>query len=374
MTQNIVIIGASSGALVAKALTSSLPESHRLILIEKLEYAYHPVSSLRGAVVEGKEEDSFADLDSFFPSGSRHVVLKGTEVKQLHANSLTLSKEFEGSTQLDFAYAVLGLGATYNPPSRPASVSKQEAIAGQRALQAAVKQSKSLLIIGGGPVGVEFSGEVRTVYSDKKITLVTSGPLLPGAWKDSLRNKLTSLLHSNKIEVKTQTSIEIPEDVPIAEHLPTPRDITLSDGSKVSTDFVLIATGGKPNTTLLTSSGFGANLDENNRIKVNPTTLKVADGELAERYFAFGDASNAPGPKTYFAATQQVPVLTSQILAAINKGKAKTWKEPMNVMVVPFGPSNGHGQIGPFVLGGWFTSFAKGKTLFVPDFKKLYQA
>lgn len=57
--QNIVIIGASSGALVAKALLAAgLPESHRIVLIEKLEYAYHPISSLRGAVVEGEHSIS----------------------------------------------------------------------------------------------------------------------------------------------------------------------------------------------------------------------------------------------------------------------------------------------------------------------------
>lgn len=301
------------------------------------------------------------------------MVLKGTEVTQLHAKSLTLSEPFEGSAELSFEYAVLALGATYNPPSRPASSSKQDAIEAQRALQAAIKKSNSVLIVGGGPVGIEFSGEIRSVYKDKKVTIATSGPLMPGPWKDSLRTKLAGLLKSSAIDAKTNVKVDLPQDLAIAQHLSTPRDVPLSDGSTVSTDFVLVATGGQPNTSLISNSGFSSILDDQHRIKVDPTTLKISDGELSERYYSFGDASNAPGPKTYFAASQQAPVLTSQLLAALKKGKAKAWKEPMNVMVVPFGPSDGRGQVGPFVLGGWFASFAKGKTLFVPDFKKLYQ-
>ena len=66
----------------------------------------------------------------------------------MSAKSLTLSKEFEGSNELEFEYALLGLGSAYNPPSRPASASKRSAIDAQRAMQKAIRAAESVLIVG----------------------------------------------------------------------------------------------------------------------------------------------------------------------------------------------------------------------------------
>ena len=88
--------------------------------------------------------------------------------------------------------------------------------------------------MGGGPVGIEFAGEIRSVYKDKKITIATSGPLMPGPWKDSLRTKLAGLLKNTNVDAKTNVKVDLPEDPAVAEHLSTPRDVSLSDGSTIS--------------------------------------------------------------------------------------------------------------------------------------------
>lgn len=54
MVKNVVIIGSSSGGILARDLENRLPKTHRIIMIERLEFAYHPVSSLRGAVQPGE--------------------------------------------------------------------------------------------------------------------------------------------------------------------------------------------------------------------------------------------------------------------------------------------------------------------------------
>ncbi|CAO1616513.1 unnamed protein product [Sympodiomycopsis kandeliae] len=387
MSKNIVVVGASAGAVLARSLAHHLPDSYRLILIERLDYAFHPTSSLRGAVREGKEADSFQDLDNFFSSTSRHVVLKGTEVSRIRASTLVLSKPFEASAELDFEYAVLALGTLYHPPARPVhppkytalidppSPSKDEALRAQQNIQQAIKSSGSILIIGGGPVGIEFAGEVRHAYKGKRITIVTSSSLLPGPWKESMRYKFAALLRENNVNVKTHTSIHQPEDLPINQHLSMIRNVTLSDGSTIQADFIFLATGGKPNTKLIADSGYPDLLDEKKRIKVNPLTLKIVKGELSDRIFVMGDASNAPGPKTYYTATEQVPVLVSQIMSGINRSRAfRTWKEPKHILVVPFGPWDGYAQLGPLVVGNWVTSAVKGRTLRLHDWRRLYKA
>jgi NADH dehydrogenase FAD-containing subunit len=53
--KNVVIIGgAGGGAQVARDLEKSLPDTHRLILIEKNDFAYWPIGGLRAAVKPGK--------------------------------------------------------------------------------------------------------------------------------------------------------------------------------------------------------------------------------------------------------------------------------------------------------------------------------
>lgn len=44
-----------------------------------------------------------------------------------------------------------------------------------------IKKSTDIVIIGGGPVGVELSGEIGTDLPDKKVTLIHSKPSLIGA-------------------------------------------------------------------------------------------------------------------------------------------------------------------------------------------------
>ena len=52
--KNIVVVGSASGAAVARKLEKLLPDSHRVILIEKNGFAYWPVSALRSGVREGQ--------------------------------------------------------------------------------------------------------------------------------------------------------------------------------------------------------------------------------------------------------------------------------------------------------------------------------
>jgi apoptosis-inducing factor 2 len=41
-----------------------------------------------------------------------------------------------------------------------------------------MESSQSILVVGGGSVGVELAGEIATDYPGKKVTLVHKGPRL----------------------------------------------------------------------------------------------------------------------------------------------------------------------------------------------------
>ena len=57
---------------------------------------------------------------------------------------------------------------------------KPEGVAWLRAAQNRVKNSGSVLVIGGGALGVQFATDIKQHYPEKRVTLVHSGPqLLP---------------------------------------------------------------------------------------------------------------------------------------------------------------------------------------------------
>ncbi len=57
---------------------------------------------------------------------------------------------------------------------------KLEGVSWLRAAQERVKNSGSVLVIGGGALGVQFATDIKHFYPEKKVTLVHSGPqLLP---------------------------------------------------------------------------------------------------------------------------------------------------------------------------------------------------
>lgn len=374
--RNVVIIGGYGGALTARALAASVPQDVRLILIEKNGYAFYPPAALRAAVIPGAEDNALTELDGFFPAGSKHVVLKSTAVTALHEKSVTIAGEFEGSNTIPFEYAILATGATYAHPSRPGSADREEVLKGLRAVQADVKQAKSILIVGGGPVGVEFAGEVKSVHPDKKITLVSRPAGLIDGFNPNLGKRLHNTLNKSGVDVRLGVSLDhLPQDLPTSKLLSEPRTFSFSDGSSVEADFVLVASGGKPNTSLVKDSGFASALDQSGRVKVDPKTLRVLDSNLGF-YFAVGDCSDAPGSKTAVCTQFQAPVAASgvqQLLAG--KGKSgKTYKEPPRILLVSYGPRDGQGVMFNWNVGSWITTAMKSKTLFVPDFKKLYKA
>lgn len=62
---------------------------------------------------------------------------------------------------------------------------------------AELKAAQTILIIGGGPVGIEMAGEIMEDMPGKSVTLVTSKELMPSPdvefsekFRTRLRNKL----------------------------------------------------------------------------------------------------------------------------------------------------------------------------------------
>lgn len=254
--KNVVFVGYGPSAVqAAKDLATSLPADFRIVAITSAE-GYWPVASLRASVVpvcaisddvrayeesltehclwQGWEDKPVASVDAAFPQDDRHVMLKTTNVVELRKDSVVVDKAhpdlgFEG-TEIPFEYCVLATvriraaprirmcsaaevvlqGSKYPYPCRPHSGSSfTQTIEDLRATQLEVSRARHILVIGGGPVGIEFAGEVAAHYDGrhgrekKQITVVHSRERLldqPG-WKEKLGKSLKQQLESYGVEV-----------------------------------------------------------------------------------------------------------------------------------------------------------------------------
>ncbi|EIW72649.1 hypothetical protein M231_06549 [Tremella mesenterica] len=404
---NIVIIGASvAGHTLANSLVPIIPATHRIILVDALEFSYWPISGLRAAVVPGWEKKVLRPLtqDTVFQKDSPHRMVPGNKVIELKKGSVILEKPFEGSTELSFFKCIIATGASQPVPMRPQGrEGAAEAEARLVKMQEDIKQATKVVIIGGGPVGVEMAGEIHDMYPDTSITIIHDGPALlqssppvpnpedtPSPWtmppvNPKLSKALSGLMKEIKIDV-------ILDDRAISSDIPGEwdgsigsqggiKEVKLRSGKSVETDFVFLGVGNKVNVDLVKRADTGAlagsliHVDEYLRI-----TSTSPESPLKENYYAIGDCSSTPGWKTSQGAQADAQGLAPIIVADCKLRPAKPYKRSkMHGLFIPIGTAHGRGYVTFPLLGDvFFPEFmvkkAKGTDLFFTGgFLKLFQ-
>ncbi len=146
------------------------------------------------------------------------------------------------------------------------------------------KQPKELVIIGAGPVGLEFS----QMYSrfGTKVTILQRGKSIFGSGEPKLIARLAEILQNEGIVIKTNVNIKS------ARKKSGKKIITFEiDGKQeeISTDKILLAAGKTPNTKDLGIENIGVEVNNKHAIVVDKFF------QTNNPYvFAIGDVSNAP--------------------------------------------------------------------------------
>lgn len=71
---------------------------------------------------------------------------------------------------------------------------------------ASVSNASDILVVGGGPIGIEMCGEINEVFPEKSVTLVTSRELMPSPdveFPAKFRTRLATKLQSIGVAVNT---------------------------------------------------------------------------------------------------------------------------------------------------------------------------
>jgi len=155
-------------------------------------------------------------------------------------------------------------------------------------IEAALKQTKHALVIGGGLLGLEAGYHFRR--KGIETTIVEKLPrLLANQLDDTGSEVFTRRVRSFGVTVITSGDIIAIEGSDGSDHSPV-RQVRLSDGSVIETDLVLVSIGVRANSSLAQSAGLavGKRIETDDHMRTSAADIYAAGDAAEPQHFWFG--------------------------------------------------------------------------------------
>ncbi|MGW6961103.1 NAD(P)/FAD-dependent oxidoreductase [Streptomyces chartreusis] len=352
------------GGYAGVRLARELDADADVTLIDFKEAIFHRVASLRASADTDWTYAPFIPYDSLLANG-RVVRNKVVRIDPEQRRVVLATGH-----RVPYDVPVIATGADHQEPARFTGNTVAEAAASFRGHQRRITDARSLLVIGGGPSGVELAAELRLANPRASVTLAHSGQrLLSHHGTGRMGRQARSWLERHDVRVLLDTFVSSAGGVGMGL-----RDQT---GSPLGADVVFWTTGTTPNTLWLRLAGLGAWLDERGHVKVDDHLRVVGRRDI----FAIGDVNNVSEAKLSPSAVAQGEATAHNIRAYLDQGKhgntPRPYKPaPVRIFSVPFGPDGGTTLLPALgrdvlVLGNRATAALKSKHLAIPIMEKL---
>ncbi len=325
----IVIIGGGfAGARTAQDLVKS--GFLNVTLIDRKDYFEVTYATLRGVTQPKKWGESSRKKYTDFFDG-RFLQASVTEMSENHL--LTDTDE-----SINFDYAVIATGSSY--PSFQIGKSSSALSLEQRNLHfeqenKKLLKAKNIVIIGGGPVGVELAGEIADYYPDKSVTLIQKSNRLLNGFRQKTSDTANRLLTKVGVRVLLNDTME---ENSKGEYF------TVNSQEMLPADLVYNCVGVTVNTGWL-SQRLANSLNDRGHLMVDEF-LRV---ENHQHIFAIGDCSNIKEAKLGYLADIQGEAVAKNMLRLVKGKKLKAYKTNPDVVLVPTGRKSGLVQL-PFAV------------------------
>ncbi|TDC84912.1 FAD-dependent oxidoreductase [Actinomadura sp. 7K507] len=325
MRTTVAVVGGGYGGI---ALAKELDDVTDVVLIEPRDTFVHNVAALRGLTDPRWTDRMFIPYDRLL---SRGRVIRDKAVR-VDATSVTLAS----GTRIEAAYIVLATGSSYPFPAKAGVADSATAKERYHATRKALADADSVLLLGGGPVGLELAGEITSVWPDKAVTIVTrDDDIVPGGYPDEFRAELRRQLDA--MGVRVLPGAHLREEPPTGAGEAGTFTATLQTGERLTADVWFRCFGASPVTGYL-AEDLAASRRENGRLDV------TADLRLTgqQRVFALGDITAVPEAKQAGAATGHAAVIAAGIRTLLDGGdELAAYRPGPPGIVLPLGPGGG---------------------------------
>ena len=325
--KKIVIVG---GGVAGHLIAHALQHEAEVILVDPRDHLEIPMAAPRLLVEPAGADAALVPYDAFLPD-VRHVADRAVRIGE-HRVELTSAEALEAD------FIVIATGRRYRSPLvKPSSGTRARRRAQLDDVAARLAESQRVLVVGGGPVGVEVAGElaeakVRTVLAHE------GDRLLPGV-RSAAQHKARSWLGALGVEVLLNTRAP-----------GSPSDTGPGTIGDRPYDLAIWCLGGGPCVEPLTPDLTDA---------VGPDGIRVLPSLQLLHHpsiFAVGDVTDLAEPKLGRWAAKHAAIAATNLRALCrDQPPIATYEATSNpTMVVTLGRGAAVGAIGP--LPQWAVS------------------
>lgn len=332
MQKRVVIIG---GGFAGTYVARKLQNNYSVTLIDSKDYFEFTPSVLRTIV----EPQHIKKIQAIHAEYLPKTVLIKDYVTGVSSNEvLTQTNTFP------YDYLVVCTGSAYNAPIKDfdtvTATRAHELVSYAKKLE----KSDSVLIIGGGIVGVELAAEIIEKYPLKKVTIVHGNSELIERNPSRARNYAYKFLKKRNVHM-------------VFDELVTGKlgkFYITNKNKQFSADLAFVCTGISPNSKHL-KGFFASSLDSRGFLKVN----RFLQVEGFRNIFAGGDVTAIMEEKTAQNAEKHGNIIARNIEALEIEHELKEYKPKPRIMAISLGKWNGLIVYKNLVLTGIIAAFAK---------------
>lgn len=245
-------------------------------------------------------------------------LVKEDGVSYIHASCVSIDdkkKELILSNEQTLAYDVCVIATGVNIPFYYPNPDREQTIAIRSSaideMFEKVKKAKSIVISGGGPIGIETAADIKLRFKDKKITLVhpakslleSMSPQFPPLVESKLKHIGITIIFNDRVTSYNESS----------------NTVELKSGkTENNVDLYIPAFSTGPNTSFMPSSS----LDDKGYIKVNEYFQVTAmDG-----VFSVSACCNISQSKTVTHFNDQMDTFVANVAASLNGSSTASLK------------------------------------------------
>ncbi|GLB42577.1 putative pyridine nucleotide-disulphide oxidoreductase [Lyophyllum shimeji] len=281
--RTVIVLGAAyGGARAAQVLAAGIPAGWRVLLIDRNSHTNHIYIFPRLSVLPGHEHKAFISNTKIFLTEEPpllHRRLQAT-VTSISQKFVTLSRAFPEhglpTETVAFDYLVYALGshlpaplnlwgtdsAGIPMPRKPSkdrqlpvyNGMKTEGIAWIQKHQKIVEDAPTVLVVGGGALGIQFATDIATIHPTKKVTLLHSRNRLLPRFDPAMHSEILDALDTlDNVTVILGERLDLSsvDEEPVKTNEHGQRIVRTATGREIAADLILLCTGQTPNTGLL---------------------------------------------------------------------------------------------------------------------------